>query len=354
MRDAWERQGYSVHGAALSGKAADGLQNTSGIQSRTLAAWKTSWDNGYRQLGKNDILVIDEAGMIGTHQMNYFLKAVKETGAKIVLVGDPNQLQPINAGRPFKELCETIGVAKLTEIHRQKKPWKKRASRDLANGDIAKALNTYKQKNSVVETKTHNAALAALVEDYMIDWELSNPKKTRLVLAHSRKDVHALNQIIRISIKTSGALKDETLIKTTHGSRAFASGDAILFTKNDHFLQVKNGTIGTVKSVTNNKIIVQASEGKTITFNPKTYSAIDHAYATTIHKSQGATIDHAFVLASKTMDKHLTYVAMTRHRENAKVYGETKSLRKMEGPGKQNRLPIQRQNNKYHKHWHYR
>ena len=50
------------------------------------------------------------------------------------------------------------------------------------------------------------------------------------------------------------------------------------------------------------------------------YAAVDHGYATTIHKSQGATVDRSFVLASETMDRHLTYVAMTRHREGAAIY----------------------------------
>ncbi|WP_448549883.1 ATP-binding domain-containing protein, partial [Xanthomonas translucens] len=50
------------------------------------------------------------------------------------------------------------------------------------------------------------------------------------------------------------------------------------------------------------------------------YQAIDHGYATTIHKNQGATVDRAFVLASRTMDRHLTYVAMTRHRDGVGLY----------------------------------
>jgi Ti-type conjugative transfer relaxase TraA len=58
---AWERQGYTVHGAALSGKAAEGLEESSGIKSRTLASWSRSWENEKHQLGRGDVFVIDEA-----------------------------------------------------------------------------------------------------------------------------------------------------------------------------------------------------------------------------------------------------------------------------------------------------
>ncbi|WP_407804864.1 AAA family ATPase, partial [Staphylococcus aureus] len=64
-REAWEAQGYQVHGAALAGKAAEGLEESSGIQSRTLASWSYSWDHGRDLIGRRDVFVIDEAGMVG-------------------------------------------------------------------------------------------------------------------------------------------------------------------------------------------------------------------------------------------------------------------------------------------------
>ena len=67
---AWRKQGIKVHGAALSGKAADGLKESSGIDSRTLASLELSWQNGYEPIGRGDVLVIDEAGMIGTRQLS--------------------------------------------------------------------------------------------------------------------------------------------------------------------------------------------------------------------------------------------------------------------------------------------
>ena len=109
-RHPWEKQGLQVVGAALSGKAADGLETASGIESRTLASLEYSWRNGINLLTRNSVLVIDEAGMVGTKQLARFVGAAKKAGATLILVGDPEQLQPIQAGRPFKDIAQENGA----------------------------------------------------------------------------------------------------------------------------------------------------------------------------------------------------------------------------------------------------
>jgi hypothetical protein len=115
-REAWEASGYRVHGAALSGKAAEGLEEASGIGSRTLASWSLGWESGRGLLGQGDVLVIDEAGMIGSRQLAPFIAEAEARGAKLVLVGDHEQLQAIGAGAPFRAIAEEIGHAGLSDI----------------------------------------------------------------------------------------------------------------------------------------------------------------------------------------------------------------------------------------------
>ncbi|PDT24227.1 Ti-type conjugative transfer relaxase TraA, partial [Rhizobium sp. L9] len=91
-RLAWEGDGRQVMGAALAGKAAEGLEDSSGIRSRTLAAWEIAWANGRDALHRGDVLVIDEAGMVSSQQMARVLDIVEAAGAKVVLVGDAMQL----------------------------------------------------------------------------------------------------------------------------------------------------------------------------------------------------------------------------------------------------------------------
>jgi len=99
-REAWELAGYHVVGGALAGKAAEGLEKEAGIVSRTLASWELRWGSGRDVLDDKTIFVMDEAGMVASKQMAGFVDAVVRAGAKIVLVGDPEQLQPIGPSRP--------------------------------------------------------------------------------------------------------------------------------------------------------------------------------------------------------------------------------------------------------------
>jgi Ti-type conjugative transfer relaxase TraA len=91
-RHAWEAQGYCVKGAALTRIAAENLKTGSGISARILASYEYAWKSERDPLTANDILVVDEAGMVGTRQMERMLDAAATAGAKVVLVGDPEQL----------------------------------------------------------------------------------------------------------------------------------------------------------------------------------------------------------------------------------------------------------------------
>ncbi|MEO1747144.1 MAG: AAA family ATPase, partial [Pseudomonadota bacterium] len=326
--DAWTKQGVKVHGAALSGKAADGLQNASGMQSRTLASLELSWKNGHQPIKRGDVLVIDEAGMIGTRQMQRLMTRMEEIGAKLVLVGDPNQLQPIEAGTPFRKLVEAHGAVHLKDIYRQKDDWQKQASRDLAESCIADAVKTYEINGSVHHSDHRDESLAALVNDYMADLANNGADTSRLAFAHRREDVHALNQAIRDALQDAKRITDDTIYLTETGYRAFAKGERIVFTQNDRAMGVKNGMLGTVIHADEHglKVLLDSDDGKSnskgreVSINPHQYRSFDHGYAVTIHKSQGATVDRSYVLASKSMDSSLAYVAMTRHRDDMKLY----------------------------------
>jgi len=325
--EAWRQSGYNVIGAALSGKAADGLESSSGIQSRTLASLEKSWEGGYSLLGKNDVLVIDEAGMVDLRQMARIVTEVKNRGAKLVLVGDAEQLQPIAAGTPFKNMAELVAPAKLSEIRRQTQDWQCKASKLLAEKKGDEALRHYHERGFIKSASTRERSIASLVKDYMEDVMQCGIEGSRIALAHRRKDVHLINQSIRSAYGETGLLGESTKVKTDHGPREFASGDRIVLTKNDRDLEVRNGMLGTVTGIDGDNLVItlDGKEGRSITLNPDSYSSIEHGYATTIHKSQGATVDRSFVLASKSMDRHLTYVAMTRHRYKSIFYFDKQS-----------------------------
>ncbi len=325
-REAWEASGHRVFGAALAGKAAEGLEQSSGIQSRTLASFELSWANEVNQLQHGDVLVIDEAGMIGSKHMSRFIVEARSKGVKLVLVGDAEQLQPIEAGAPFRAVTQRVKPATLHDVHRQKQDWQKQASKDFALGQTQEALNAYRENNRIKFLPTPENAVQNLVTDYLADRHRGDKAPSQLALAHRRQDVKAINEAIREARKELGELRDGQCVKTAHGRREFACGDRLLFTRNDRDVDVKNGMLGTVVTTGPNTLTVRlddkGKDGKpqTRTISTSQYNDIDHGYATTIHKSQGATVDRSYVLASRTMDRHLTYVAMTRHRQETKLY----------------------------------
>uniref|UniRef100_UPI000AD65B42 AAA family ATPase n=1 Tax=Phenylobacterium sp. CCH12-B4 TaxID=1768784 RepID=UPI000AD65B42 len=325
-REAWEAQGYQVRGAALSGIAAESLEAGSSIPSRTIASLEHSWGQGRDLLTSSDVLVIDEAGMIGSRQMDRVLLAAERAGAKVVLVGDAEQLQAIEAGASFRALTERHGAAEITEIRRQRESWQREATRELATGRTGAALERYDAAGMVRAHETREAAREALVDG----WEAVRreaPGASQIMLAHTRADVAELNHLARVRMRDAGELGEDLALATERGERTFAAGDRIMFLRNERSLGVKNGTLGTVERIDGPSLSVRldgadrlAGEGRQVQFDLKDYADFDHGYASTIHKSQGVTVDRTHVLATDGLDRHGAYVAMSRHRDGLAVH----------------------------------
>ncbi|MGZ2433877.1 Ti-type conjugative transfer relaxase TraA [Rhizobium pisi] len=330
-REAWETAGYRVVGGALAGKAAEGLEKEAGIVSRTLSSWELRWNQGRNQLDDRCVFVLDEAGMVSSRQMALFVEAVTKAGAKLVLVGDPEQLQPIEAGAAFRAIADRIGYAELETIYRQRQQWMRDASLDLARGNVRKAVDAYTAHGRMIGLRLKDEAVESLIAAWDRDYD---PSKTSLILAHLRRDVRMLNDMARAKLVERGVVAEGLPFKTEDGTRMFATGDQIVFLKNEGSLGVKNGMLAKVLEAAPGRIVAEIGGGehrRQVTVEQRFYNNLDHGYATTIHKSQGATVDRVKVLASLSLDRHLTYVAMTRHREDLAVYYGSRSFAKSGG-----------------------
>ena len=318
-REAWEAAGYEVRGAALSGIAAENLEAGSAIPSRTIARLEHQWSQGRELLTANDVLVIDEAGMIGSRQMERVLSAAESAGAKVVLVGDPQQLQAIEAGAAFRSIAERHSGVEITEIRRQQVDWQRDATRQLATGRTDEALAAYADHGMVRAANTREAARGELIDNWDRE-RIAHPNESRIILTHTNDEVRALNRAVRERLRASGALGEDIAMQVERGERSFAEGDRVMFLRNDRDLGVKNGSLGTLQSVSAQRMAVLLDDGRSIAFDTKNYAHIDHGYAATIHKSQGVTLDRAYVLATPGMDQHSSYVALSRHRESVSLH----------------------------------
>jgi Ti-type conjugative transfer relaxase TraA len=324
-REAWEAQGYCVLGATLSGIAAENLTGSSGIESRTLASRFYHWDRGEQLLESKDILVIDEAGMVGSRQMARLLDEAHSRGVKVVLVGDPQQLQAIEAGAAFRSICEQVPYVELTDIRRQCHTWQAEATKELASGNVIHAIERYSKQGHVHGFETNQVAKQNLVNLWN-DVRLNQPDKTQIMLAYTKIDVEDLNLLARKIRCEHSEIGEDHLVITARGERKFASQDRIYFLKNDRTLGVMNGTLGTVEKVSGQQMIIRLDSEKSslgerhITVDTSTYNYFDYGYAATIHKAQGVTVDRSYILASSYLDAHATYVGLSRHRESADIF----------------------------------
>ncbi|HEV2506816.1 MAG TPA: Ti-type conjugative transfer relaxase TraA [Mesorhizobium sp.] len=318
-REAWEAAGYRVRGAALSGIAAENLEGGSGIVSRTIASMEHGWQQGRDLLSARDVLIIDEAGMVGTRQMERVLSHAAEVGAKIVLVGDPQQLQAIEAGAALRSIHERHGSAEIGDVRRQRDEWQRDATRDLATARIGGALEAYRSHGMVHEAATRNEARENLIERWDRERQLQ-PDRSRIILTHTNDEVRILNEAARERMRAAGDLGDEVRVNVDRGMRHFASGDRVMFLQNERGLGVKNGTLGTIEQVNAQSMTVRTDDGRAVAFDFKDYDRIDHGYAATIHKAQGMTVDSSHVLATPGMDAHSAYVSLSRHRDGVDLH----------------------------------
>ncbi|WJS87139.1 Ti-type conjugative transfer relaxase TraA [Paracoccus sp. TOH] len=318
-REAWEASGYEVRGVALSGIAAENLESGSGISSRTIASMEHGWANSRDMLTARDVLVIDEAGMVGTRQLERVLSHAAEAGAKVVLVGDPQQLQSIEAGAAFRSIHERHGGAEIGEVRRQREDWQRDATRDLATAKTRDAIHAYNRHDMVHEAASREQARGDLIDRWDRDRQAS-PDSSRIILTHTNAEVRELNEAARNRMRDAGDLGEDVRVTVERGERSFAAGDRVMFLQNERGLGVKNGTLGTIEQVSAQSMTVQTDDGRSIAFDLKDYDRIDHGYAATIHKSQGMTVDRTHVLATPGMDAHGSYVALSRHRDGMNLH----------------------------------
>lgn len=360
-----DRENIEVKGICFTGKASEGLQADSGIESTTIHSFlnKLEKDSGVRQKttegikqdwdlskvkpegkGKKQIWVVDEAGLVDNRMMNYLIEASIKADAKLVLTGDYQQLPPVGAGEPMKNLIDNgMATAYMEDIRRQKDIELLNAVRESVKGDT---LNTYK----ILEQKQsyHEISDREKLQDEIIKKVTSIKQedlKENLLLVQTNADRKNYNDKIQKVFIEQGRLTTGNTFKIENSEgrqerRKIYEGDRIVLLANDSMCfreikgglgytktKVNNGTMGTVKRVENNKIVVTLDNGKTVYFNPQKYKKFDLAYAVTNYKAQGMTVKNCIVdmtTKGKSNNRNALYVNISRAKFKAEVYTDDK------------------------------
>lgn len=324
----WQESGRSVWGASLTGKAARGLEASAGIPSVTLARLlpciaenRSPFRDDPSPLDAKTVLVVDEAGMLGTRQMKILVDAVHQAGAKLVLVGDAKQLQPIEAGGPFRALGELLGEAKLVHIQRQRDEWARRVVLKFADGAARFALNDLAAHGLLTVSPTREDSVKRLIDDWR-HIGASHPED-HLILASQNESVRLLNRAAQAVRLARGELS-ETGIAV--GAESIRVGDRILFTRNSTLHGVSNGTLGSVTAIHGVRLRVALDTSRSAEFSLADYDHVRLGYAVTTHKAQGMTAEHVYVLAAEEIqDREITYVQASRACGSTRFYLDRES-----------------------------
>jgi conjugative relaxase-like TrwC/TraI family protein len=313
---AWQQSGHRTVGVALAARAATELQDRAGIPSDPLDALLCELDQSSHLIAPGAVIVVDEAGMVGTRKLARLLAHADAVNAKVVLVGDPRQLPEIDAGGVLVALARRLPVARLTENRRQVDPVDRQALVELRAGDADAAVRRLVAHGRVTITDSADAVRRKMVEDWLV---ARRHGEDPVMLAARRADVDELNRLARAELVSAGEVQPGGL--TVHG-RTFAVGDRVMTLSNRRQLGVVNGARGTVTTINATSIAVALDRGTTIDL-PVEYvrgGHLGHAYATTIHKAQGLTCDRALLFANGALFREAGYTALSRGRLENHLY----------------------------------
>lgn len=397
-RHAFELAGYRVVGAAPTHRARQELSQGAGIDADTIrkrlleiyperkflakhharqlvraARKRRTYSPDLLRLLHKTVLVVDEASMVQTEDMQQLLAAVQQQGGRILLVGDDRQLPPVGPGGAFGAIIRRVGSKDLAQVTRQKDAWGQRATGSIAAGDVERFLRAYAGKGFLTTAPAGGELEQSLLKDWKSAGGALQPE-SHVIAASTNEQVDKYNRAAQQIRMAEGLLDARRALEV--GPETFYVGDRITFQKNSRKLGVFNGDSGTVLYVkdwgftkaiavkldlperstgtvakevvlhTARQLLRAARKRKTYRYDPNSYDVriipisnylgqhkyiagdgpgdrapLRLAYAFTTHKLQGATIDHTYVALGDSMtDREMAYVQGSRHRNSLRLY----------------------------------
>jgi hypothetical protein len=332
-RHAWQLDGYRPLACAPTGIATVSLEAEGFEEVATCDRLLADLDHSREQLDPRTVLVLDEAGMVGSRKLARLLEHAEQAQAKVVLVGDDRQLAAIDAGGGFRALRLRLGASELTENRRQQQAWEREALELVRSGLVEEAVAAYQAHDRVVCAESKPAATLALLQDWWAAWQEAerDPAQDVIVLAGRRAEVDRLNVACQQLLAARGRLGGDQLQVE---DRQLAVGDRVVCGRNAIAqLGVANGTRGTVIGLDGEArtltIRLEGKEPREVTL-PGWYldgrqrgernRRVDLAYATTGHRAQGLTRWRALVRLTGTEDVNWLYVQLSRAQHQTTLY----------------------------------
>jgi conjugative relaxase-like TrwC/TraI family protein len=323
--EGWAQAGYELRVAAPTWRAANVLRGE-GLEATTVAGLLRDIRRGECDLSSRSVLLVDEAGMVGSEDMAALIGQADEAGAKLVLIGDPQQLGAIDAGGLFSAIADRSEPVVLDEVIRHNHELDREAAKRIREGDGSDALSLYRSAERVTVAEDAEQRREAMVEDW---WRSFREGEDALMISQRNAEVERLNAIAREVMRTEGRLGKEEI---EVGEARFAAGDQVITRVNDRANEIYNRERWEVAGIDAGKrrvVLEGLDQSRQVEVGPDYLAkttlggdvvALQHAYAVTTYCAQGTTVDRAYVMADPSMDKQELYVATSRSREETYLY----------------------------------
>jgi len=328
LRSAWiiEHGQGSIVGLAPSAAAAQALADDLGITCDNTAKWLHEYDHGRTELRSGQLVIVDEATLACTTSLDRITGIAAGAGAKVLLVGDPRQLQSVDAGGAFALLVDRRPDSpELTEIHRFSQEWEKGASLGLSRGDF-EVVSIYARQHRICEGLT-DQMLDAAYEAWRAD---TIAGLASILVTESSHAVRALNERARADRLVLDGAVDSREVHLAEGSRA-SVGDVVITRRNDRTIRttsgswVKNGDRWRITDIRRDGTVVvnrldPRRIGRTVLSAEYVGQHLDLGYAVTAHRAQGITVDTSHIVVTPSTTRENLYVSMTRGRDSNIAY----------------------------------
>ncbi len=324
--EGWAQAGYELRAAAPTWRAANVLRSE-GLEATSIASLLAELDrNASGALSSRSVLLVDEAGMVGSEDLARLISHADDAGAKLVPVGDPEQLGEIEAGGLFGALAQRSEPIYLDEVIRHNHALDRDAAKHIREGQGREALTLYRSAERVTVAPDAEARREAIVADW---WRSFGEGQDALMVAKRNAEVERLNATARELMRSEGKLGSEEI---EVGEARFAAGDQVITRVNDRANEIYNRERWRVAEVDAGKhsvVLEGIDQASRVEIGPEYLArtnpygdapALQHAYAVTTYCAQGTTVDRAFVVADASMDKQELYVAASRSREETYLY----------------------------------